>query len=337
MRPLSLLAAHVAYPETVLSDDFLCSLLETEVPQSFLDEKCTQSRSSVLPADYITATKNRDWWNAGCSEASSATDLGYAAVCGALEKAGIQASDVGLVIGATLTPHETCPAEATRIASQLGCKIPAFDIVCSDVSLFAMVESLLAWRQEDLPRYIVCVASHVPSRFTDFSRPEGLVFGDSAAALVLTREEEGAFSVEKAWTAPVWSGESQVSLDVFSSLHLHTLTLPDSTADSTYFRDISERADVPLTCLTVATARTDRAVFLRGVPGVAEELERFDTVERCGYSFDVSLIAQFLAYTEFLACPEQKNGAQKDGAIALLMPHSMAFRGGLILTPRRDG
>jgi hypothetical protein len=324
MKSLCLLAAHVAYPETVLSDDFLCRLVETDVSKSFLDEKCTQRRHSVLSPEYIESTKNRDWWNAGSAKLSP-TDLGYEAVFGALEKAKVDPAEVGLLLASTLTPLETCPAEATRIASKLELKIPAFDVVCGEVSLLGMVETLLNWRYEDLPSTIVCVSSHAPSRFIDFSRPEGLVLGDGAAALVLSKKDVSEFFIERSWTSPLFSGEAQFSLDIFSPVSLHSLRLPDVEADIAYFQEALSSFESPVECLTVTTSRTDRKKLLHGLSGSTESSHHFDVVEKYGFSFDVSLVAQFLARQE-----EIRPGS----SVALIMPHVNSFRGGLVVTRR---
>jgi 3-oxoacyl-[acyl-carrier-protein] synthase III len=68
------------------------------------------------------------------SPEETTASLGAAAASKALEAAGIDASDIGLIILATATPDQTFPASATKIQAMLGIDdCVAFDIaaVCS--------------------------------------------------------------------------------------------------------------------------------------------------------------------------------------------------------------
>lgn len=64
------------------------------------------------------------------AEGELTSDMAMHAVEMAMQNAGVTAADLDLVVVATLTPDNTTPSVAARIAGRLGVKVgtPAFDI-----------------------------------------------------------------------------------------------------------------------------------------------------------------------------------------------------------------
>src|SRR5688572_24479471 len=87
-----------AHPEPEISNRFLESL-EIGTDDAWIMERVgIRSRRTVLPLDYIRTTRNRDPRAALEAAVESNATLGARAARMALERAGVAASDVGLVI-----------------------------------------------------------------------------------------------------------------------------------------------------------------------------------------------------------------------------------------------
>jgi 3-oxoacyl-[acyl-carrier-protein] synthase-3 len=88
-----------AHPDNEIDNRFLESLDIGTDDAWILERVGIRSRRTVLPLDYIRTTRNRDPRAALEAAECSQGDLGARAARMALERAGIAAGDVGLVIG----------------------------------------------------------------------------------------------------------------------------------------------------------------------------------------------------------------------------------------------
>ncbi|MBY6217270.1 beta-ketoacyl-ACP synthase III [Qipengyuania aquimaris] len=166
---------------------------------------------SVLPAQCVTnddlaqrvdttdewiqeRTGIRQRYIAGEGETTSSLATGAARK--ALEDAGIDASEIGLIILATATPDHTFPATATQVQANLGCRGGvAFDVhaVCSGF-LYALgtADSLL---RTGMAKKALVIGAETFSRILDWEdRTTCVLFGDGAGAVVLEAkdvEEDG--------------------------------------------------------------------------------------------------------------------------------------------------
>jgi 3-oxoacyl-[acyl-carrier-protein] synthase-3 len=120
-----------------------------------------------------------------------ASDLAVAAARQALEAAGIQGSDLGLIVVATTTPDMVFPSTACIVQAKLGVhQCPAFDVqaVCSGF-VYALTTADLFVRAGHC-RYALVVGAEVYSRILDWSdRATCVLFGDGAGAVVLAADE----------------------------------------------------------------------------------------------------------------------------------------------------
>lgn len=125
----------------------------------------------------------------GETTATLATDACRAA----LASAGLEASDIDLIVLATATPDQTFPATATIVQATLGIDdCVAFDVaaVCSGF-LYALhvADSLI--RSGGAKRALV-IGAETFSRILDWEdRTTCVLFGDGAGAIVLEAEEGG--------------------------------------------------------------------------------------------------------------------------------------------------
>ena len=121
-----------------------------------------------------------------------ASDLALHASRRALEAAGMDASDLDLVIVATTTPDIVFPSTACILQSKLGTGIcPAFDVqaVCAGF-VYALATADLFVRAGKARNALV-VGSEVYSRILDWSdRATCVLFGDGAGAVAIRASQE---------------------------------------------------------------------------------------------------------------------------------------------------
>lgn len=119
--------------------------------------------------------------------------LGAAAARAALAAAGLQPSDIGLIVLATATPDNTFPASATKVQALLGIDdCVAFDVgaVCSGF-LYALTVADTMLRSGHAAHALV-IGAETFSRILDWEdRTTCVLFGDGAGAIVLSSETGG--------------------------------------------------------------------------------------------------------------------------------------------------
>ena len=115
------------------------------------------------------------------------SDLALAAARAAIQDAGIEVSDLDMVICATTTPDETFPATATIVQSKLGMtRGAAFDLqaVCSGfIYGLSVADNMIRGGQA---KTVLLIGAESMSRLLDWSdRTTCVLFGDGAGAVIL--------------------------------------------------------------------------------------------------------------------------------------------------------
>ena len=121
-----------------------------------------------------------------------ASELAVPAAQAALQAAGLQASDIDLIIVATSTPDMVFPSTAAIVQHKLGIAgCPVFDVqaVCSGfVYALTVADALIA---NGTAHKALVIGAEVFSRILDFNdRTTCVLFGDGAGAVVLEACEE---------------------------------------------------------------------------------------------------------------------------------------------------
>lgn len=121
----------------------------------------------------------------------SSSDLGAEAARRALEAAGVQPQEIGLIVVATSTPDMVFPSTATILQRKLGIVgCTAFDVqaVCSGfIHALAVADAMIQTGAADKA---LVVGAEVFSRILDFNdRTTCVLFGDGAGAVVLQADE----------------------------------------------------------------------------------------------------------------------------------------------------
>lgn len=120
------------------------------------------------------------------------SDLALNASRNAIQAAGIDASDIDLIIVATTTPDHTFPSTACILQDKLGIsRSPAFDIqaVCSGfVYALATADKFI---KSGAAKCVLVVGADCMSRITDWTdRSNCILWGDGAGAVVMTASDE---------------------------------------------------------------------------------------------------------------------------------------------------
>ncbi len=121
------------------------------------------------------------------AEGELTSDLAVAACKPALERAGVDAEEIDLIVLATSTPDNTFPATAAKVQSMLGVKQGiAFDVqaVCSGfVYALSVADNMIRLGQASTA---LVIGAEVFSRILDWEdRGTCVLFGDGAGAVVL--------------------------------------------------------------------------------------------------------------------------------------------------------
>ncbi|MDD4557044.1 MAG: ketoacyl-ACP synthase III [Alphaproteobacteria bacterium] len=165
-------------PSKILTNDDLSKIVETS--DEWISER------TGIKSRHIVA------------EDESTSDLCFHAAENALKNAGISASEVDVLIVATITPDNLTPSTATKVASRLGVQAgkPAFDIsaACSGfVYAMTLADNMIRLGQA---KNAIIVGAESLSRITDWTdRNTCVLFGDGAGAVVL-QAQEGKGTIE---------------------------------------------------------------------------------------------------------------------------------------------
>ncbi|MFK4002670.1 beta-ketoacyl-ACP synthase III [Qipengyuania sp. NPDC077563] len=159
------------------------------LPQNCVTNADLEARVDTSDEWIVERTGIRQRYIAGEGETTST--LATEAARKALDDAGVDASEIGLIVLATATPDHTFPATATQVQRTLGCRGGvAFDVqaVCSGF-LYALgtAESLL---RTGMAKKALVIGAETFSRILDWEdRTTCVLFGDGAGAVVLESRE----------------------------------------------------------------------------------------------------------------------------------------------------
>lgn len=166
-------------PEKVLTNEDLAKLVDTS-------DEWIQSRTGIRER-HIAA------------EGQTAGDLGYQAALRALEAAGVDASDIDLIVVGTTTPDLIFPSTACLIQARLGatgCAAMDVNAACSGF-IYALSVAEKFIRCGDAKTALV-IGTETLSRIVDWTeRTTCVLFGDGAGAIVLKAEQGKGTSADR--------------------------------------------------------------------------------------------------------------------------------------------
>lgn len=128
--------------------------------------------------------------------ASDHETTSYMASCAAkkaLKSSSISADDLDLILVATCTPNHFFPSMACHVQHALGIKktIPAFDISAACSGFVYAMDIAKQYISAGTARHIMVIGSETMSKAVNWTdRSSCVLFGDGAAAVVLSRSDE---------------------------------------------------------------------------------------------------------------------------------------------------
>jgi 3-oxoacyl-[acyl-carrier-protein] synthase-3 len=162
---------------------------------SYLPEKV------LTNADLAKVVDTSDEWIASrtgirerhiAADGETTGDLAYHAAVRALEAAGVQASELDLIVLGTTTPDLIFPSTACLVQQRLGANgCPAFDVnaaCCGFVYALTIADKFI---RSGAARTVLVIGSETLTRMVDWTdRTTCVLFGDGAGAVVLKADTE---------------------------------------------------------------------------------------------------------------------------------------------------
>lgn len=126
-------------------------------------------------------------------ETIDTSHMAYNAAVGAIEDAGIQPEEIGLILVATVTPDQPFPSVATMIQEQLGAKnAAAMDVSAACAGYMYGIVTAKQFVESGTYDYVLVVGVEKLSKITNWNdRNTAVLFGDGAGAAVISKVSEG--------------------------------------------------------------------------------------------------------------------------------------------------
>ena len=123
------------------------------------------------------------------AENETTSDMGVAAASLAIERSGIDASEIDMVVCATISPDYFCmPSTATIISTKLGLgNVTAFDISAACTGFVYILSIAKAFIESGMKKNVLIIGAEKLSSITDYTdRGTCILFGDGAGAAVVS-------------------------------------------------------------------------------------------------------------------------------------------------------
>jgi 3-oxoacyl-[acyl-carrier-protein] synthase-3 len=201
------------HPETVLDNQFLTSL-DIGVDAKWIEDRVgIIERRTTLPLEYLRQTRNREPRAAAEAATTTATQMSSGATRLALERAGLEAAQLGMVISGGCSPEMQIPADASRIAHALGIGAICFDVQSACSSFASQIHFLNQMRPEALPDFVLVVNSEAFTHTLDYNdRRQAILFGDGASAAIVSPRVPAASAITETSFGSDPSGQQYVTI-----------------------------------------------------------------------------------------------------------------------------
>lgn len=183
------------HPENIIDNAFLEDLDIDTSHQWIVDRVGILQRRTVLPLDYLKATKNQIILEGKEKALMSQADTAKKAIKMALKKANLTKADIGMVIAGGCAPDYSLPANSAVIAECAG-----IDALCLDInsacSSFAAHMHMVANMGENAPDYVLLVQAENWTTTIDYSdRTTAVLIGDATVATIVSNKHPSSFKV----------------------------------------------------------------------------------------------------------------------------------------------
>lgn len=175
MKGITILSTGRGLPKKVVTNDDLSKIVDTN------DEWIT-TRTGIKSRYFCDGEAN---WELACDAASQA-----------IERAGIDKNDIGILVVGTFTPDYATPSVACILQKELGLSenIMAFDVnaACSGF-LYSLKIANALLDDSDKPYALVLGSEQISSRMNMEDRGTCVLFGDGAGAMLIKQSPEKKF------------------------------------------------------------------------------------------------------------------------------------------------
>jgi 3-oxoacyl-[acyl-carrier-protein] synthase III len=174
-RPLSITGLGAYVPDRIVTNDELSKLVETS-DEWIVERTGIHERRIAAPEQALS-------------------DLALPAARDALEAAGLDASDLDLIIVATVTPDMMFPTTSALMADALGAPdAAAYDLLAGCTGFMYALAQAYGMVAAGLSHRALVIGGDVLSRILDWTdRSTVVLFGDGAGAVVLEQVDRGGF------------------------------------------------------------------------------------------------------------------------------------------------
>ena len=228
------------------------------------------------------------------------TDLAEVAALRALAAAGLEPTDIDLLVMATVTPEITLPSNACFLQERLGAaNAAAFDLnaACSGfvygtATVASMIESGVA------NRVLLVGAEKLHFIMDYFDRNHCILFGDGAGAAVFERHDDGSGVLANDIGADGVAGQTMVSPTLGTRGEVNRPR--DPSVDRLHFEG--------------------QAIFKHAVRGMTASVQR--TLERAGLSMDeVDVVIPHQANQRIIEATSKRLGIPDDKVMVNIATH----------------
>jgi 3-oxoacyl-[acyl-carrier-protein] synthase-3 len=214
MKPLYLHAVGHFHPENVVDNRFLEELDIGTSDEWILERVGIRERRTVLPLDYIRRTRNADVRAGQEAALYSNVETAKRAANMAIERAGLKAKDIGMVVAGGCCPEMAIPSEACRVAAALDIEAVAFDVNSACSSFGAQLHLLASMGH--LPPYVLVVNPENTTRVVDYAdRATSVLWGDGTSAAIVSLEAPARVRIVETTLASSPAGSAQVTIPRF--------------------------------------------------------------------------------------------------------------------------
>lgn len=156
-----------SYPEGILTNADLEKIVDT-TDEWIMSRTGIKQRRKAAPGEYTSQFAVR-------------------ASREAIERAGIDAADIDLILCATVTPDQILPSTACLIQAQLGAgKAAAMDIVAACSGFLYGLSLADAMIRGGQAKYVLVIGAEILTRYVDYTdRATCVLFGDGAGAAII--------------------------------------------------------------------------------------------------------------------------------------------------------
>jgi 3-oxoacyl-[acyl-carrier-protein] synthase-3 len=131
----------------------------------------------------------------------------------ALERAGLEPANIGMVIVGGSAPRMGSPAEACLIADRLDTVVPAFDINSACSTWAVQLHALSMMNTESLPDFVLIVNPENLTRTVDYSdRRNAVLMGDCTTAAIVSSRVPSAIRIRQTTMETDPSGWRKVTI-----------------------------------------------------------------------------------------------------------------------------